>query len=226
MSERDYPFIVSEQDVASQKAFFDALKNTFDLSKMKALDMFAHKGKMIATHIHEDVKSLELWDIEDFSEDWEKFNPVRTKVGCSYKLLKDCDDVYDLVVLDAPQLLHMNYAGVQKVEYFDLLASDDFWDIVRNGTVLVFYINHMPYRLVDEPFEGYNEVFDTWMRARSAFYEVEEPGYLKLSDVFSALEKRFDAAEYDIGRVVAKSAPSDVTGCNSYVIRLAVELVQ
>ena len=104
---------VSDADGKSAELFFDALTGFYDLSKARALDMFARNGQLTVSKYAAWVASVDAWELNAEHEAALKraSAPRSTSRSAAPTLRRRCSSGrYDLIVIDSPQGAHKDYS--------------------------------------------------------------------------------------------------------------------
>jgi hypothetical protein len=211
-------------DQRSAGIFFGALSQMWDLSQVDALDMFARNGQLTVKQYFHRVKTLDVWELApEHRDDLRKFCPREIKIGCSYSTLSRCEKQYGLIVVDTPQGVHSDYAGVPRYEHFDVLAR--IGKIMADRCVVVLYVNKKPYdrkELGSHGYDSYDEYdFEEWMRVRHRFYETE-PRQIYEEEALEAYRLRLVGQGFWVEQTLLVPCFSDVGGYDPYAFRLAL----
>jgi len=217
-----------DTSVADQKSadvFFSALQEMWDLSGATALDMFARNGQLTVSRYGYNVPFIDLWELsEEHHEALSKFGPRNLKIGCSYSALAQCKDKYDLIVIDTPQGVHCDYAGIERFEHFDVLER--LGRIMKPKCLVVVYVNLRPYdrdKLGSHGYDQYEEYnYDAWMKARQKFYGTWRAEKLTEEKALEGYRRAMALLGYEIDQTLMVPCYSDVAGYPPYAFRLGL----
>lgn len=214
----------TEADRTSAEVFFRALSRMWDLKKVDALDMFARNGQLTVSRYGHKVKNLDLWELaEEHRKSLENFQPRDVRIGCSYSTLSRCHRKYGLIVIDTPQGVHSNYAGVARYEHFDVLS--EIGTIMDDQCIIVLYVNKMPYNKKEMGSHGYDQYseydYEAWMKARAQFYG-GDGRQITEEEALAAYRLKMVSQKYWVDQVLMVPCFSDVPGYLPYAFRLAL----
>lgn len=211
-------------DTRSAEVFFDALFSLYDLRGKKFLDAFARAGDLTASNLAKRTtrNQLHCWELgAEHQEALEHFS-AHVQIGCSYGFLRECEETFDLIVIDTPQGIHIDQNRQNRVEHFGFLL--DCAKLVDKKAVIALYVNKRPYKKDIVGHHGqdqYDFDHDTWMRVRSKFYGCAEIDESIAMEVYS---DRLLAEGLKVTSVLSMPCFSDVPGLPPYGFRLALEV--
>jgi hypothetical protein len=220
---------VSDADGRSAELFFDALTGFYDLSKARALDMFARTGQLTVSKYAPWVASVDAWELNAEHEAALKaLGPkINVKIGCSYLTASLFEGRYDLIVIDSPQGAHKDYSGAVRYEHFHALKQ--LPKLAKDRCIVVLYVNKAPYDRAVEGEYGYDRYdeydFQEWMKARARFYGVN-PQRLSESVALYAYEQEMAILGFKTVNTVIVPCYSDVPRKENYAFRVALEIVR
>ena len=171
------------------REIIESLKNRgVNLSSLKTLDFFAREGDWQTAYYANLVSEAHAWEIDPSYETALRKNlPVGAKItiGDSHVLAKNCNEKFDMIVLDNPQGCY----GESYCEHFD--ALDVALPLIADEGLILFNVKTKPFNYSDKIH---------WQKRRNDFYGIEASN---LNEDFvkkfyiSFFEKRGFAVEFD-----------------------------
>jgi len=158
-----------------------------DLSRMRALEVFAREGNWQTVVYAQNVKTLDAWEIDpDFEGSLRKNLPTaRVTITDSIEEIKreEYFSRYDFIVVDNP----MGCYGLNKMycEHFDVIPR--ICNLLDQRGVLIFNINKEPFNF---------ENFPEWQKKRSRFYKRKDTSHLSIPWLLRFYERLFKNFEY------------------------------
>jgi hypothetical protein len=220
---------VSDADGRSAELFFDALTGFYDLSKARALDMFARTGQLTVSKYAPWVHSVDAWELNGEHEaKLRAISPkINVRIGCSYLSASLFDGRYDLIVIDSPQGAHKDYSGAVRFEHFHALKQ--LPKLAKDRCIVVLYVNKEPYDRDHEGSYGYDHYdeydFNEWMKVRARFYGVN-PRRVPEEAALFAYQQELMMLGFKVVNVIMVPCYSDVPRRENYSFRVALEIVR
>lgn len=216
----------TDADVRSASVFFKAVAGIYDLSKVRALDMFARNGQLTISNYRHFVRSFHAWELGPEHEvDLLRLGADEVHIGCSYQQAALCLHRYDMIVIDTPQGLHKDAGGAVHAEHFDALPIAA--GLLNERGFLVLYVNKAPYNRDEVGSHGYDEYeeydFEVWMQRRALFYHSVRSEITEDIALF-AYRELLASEGYKVLSTVSVPCLSDVPGREAYSYRLGLEV--
>jgi hypothetical protein len=158
-----------------------------DLSRVRALDIFAREGDWQTAAYASKVTSLDAWEIDPkFKKGLKKNIPnARIKIVDSIKEIRKKEHFgkYDLIVVDNPQ----NCYGAKNeyCEHFNVIPQ--IAKLLDKEGVIIFNINKQPF--------GFDD-FPGWQTRRAQFYGRKNTGKLTLKFLLGFYKNLFKKSGY------------------------------
>jgi hypothetical protein len=219
---------VSDSDKWSAKVFFDALLAFWDLKKGAVLDAFARNGQLTLNNYAGRVGDTTAWELgEEHRTALERFDLYDLQIGDSYALAKQCEDRFDMIVVDTPQGAHKDSEGKVHFEHFDFLHCVLGW-LLKDRGVVVLYVNKVPYDKNREGSHGYDEYaeydFPAWMRARSDFYGTGCECRVTEDQALAGYRRVIEHEGWELKNTLLVPCFSDVPNREPYSFRVGLEV--
>ncbi len=153
-----------------------------DLSRMRALEVFAREGNWHAKSYANKVESLDAWEIDSrFKKGLRKNLPkAKIKITDSIKetSIKSNFSKYDFIVVDNPQ----NCYGpkLKYCEHFEIIPK--IAKLLNQEGVLIFDINRKPFNF---------DNFPLWKKRREKFYGLKNTGKITIKWLLGFYKKLF-----------------------------------
>lgn len=168
-------------------------KHDTDLRNMTAIELFARGGDWHTMAYADEVRSLEVWEIDNRWElDLKKNLPkAKIKIIDTIETLRNSVDLpkFDLIVIDNP----MNQYGPslnnvpQYCEHFEVL--ENIPKLISNEAILIFNINKKPINY---------EQWPLWKKRREEFYGVLNTDNLEIDFLFEFYKKLFSELGFEV----------------------------
>jgi hypothetical protein len=221
---------VTGADIASARLLFKTMSQYWDMGSWSVLDPFARTGVLTVDSYKDSVKFVTAWELggEHYETLSEKVDQCTTG-GCSYEWLDTLepqhmpDEKYEMIVVDSPQGIHLDYRDRPCCEHFDVIPMLGRW--MAETCVLVLYVNLEPYDVKDEGSQGYDEYdeydFDAWMARRTLYYGTQN---ITVGSALDAYGRELSQIGKRITNTMVAPCFSDIEGKEPYAVRIALEL--
>ena len=160
-----------------------------DLSKMKALEMFARKGNWQTKSYVKEIKTLDAWEIDPkFKKGLVKNLPnAKIKITDSIKEInkKANFSKYDFVVVDNPQYCYG--PKLKYCEHFSVIPK--IAKLLNKKGVIIFNINRQPFGFDKLPF---------WKKKRAEFYRVKDTSRMSVKWLLDFYKNMFIKFGYKV----------------------------
>ena len=158
-----------------------------NLSKMKALEIFAREGDWQTQSYVNEVAFLEAWEIDpSFKKGLIKNLPkAKIKITNSIKEISNKSHFsrYDFIVVDNPQYRYG--PRLKYCEHFSVIPN--VAKLLNKNGVIIFNINRQPF--------GFNK-FPIWQKKRSKFYGLKDTSNMSVKWLLNFYEKLFEKFHY------------------------------
>lgn len=167
-------------------------KHGVDFKCMNALEMFARAGDWHTSAYANEVKFLEVWEVnKEWVTDLKRNLPNATvKILDSVQTIQTSNDLpkFDLIVIDNPMNLYGPVIdGMSKYcEHFDVIEKIP--KIVDDEAILIFNINKKPVNY---------ELWPLWKKRREQFYGTHNTDNLSIDFLFTFYKKLFLKLGFD-----------------------------
>jgi hypothetical protein len=155
-----------------------------NLNELEVLDIFAREGNWQSFHLHDKVKSIEAWDIEESYMPELRKNLPNAIIQCrdSIEFIKNTKNYkrFDLLVIDNG----LNCYGKDReyCEHFDVINHIN--NIVKDECFVIFNV-------VTNPFNY--SLYPDWINRRNNFYGIPDTSRLSSSFINNFYIKLFNS---------------------------------
>lgn len=163
-------------------------KEGLDLSKMRALEVFAREGDWQTRVYADKVKSLEAWEIDPAFEKNLKKNIPHAKIKITNSMVeikkKDNFSKYDFIVIDNGQSCYG--PNQEYCEHFEVVPQ--IARLLDKEGILIFNVNREPF--------GYDKL-PLWKARREEFYNSTKTDNMSIEWLLDFYQNLFKKYGYD-----------------------------
>ena len=162
------------------------------LKQCTALELFGGSGTFHTTHYASEVAALEVWEIDSKYRMTLSANlpNAEIKIVDSYQALRQCDQEYDVIVIDNPMSTYGAYC-----EHFDCFPA--VFTVARDGCVLI--LNVIP-EITEHDLSEYPYLFNPQqLERRRSFYGTARPEHVSFDEMVAAYQNIAAANGFEIG---------------------------